>query len=208
MAADNRALVRGTAGYFAALLVVVITWAVGMPRFASPDETAHVYKAYATAHGQLLGKPAEGFPNNLREFEGPAALGPPNLNCYVGQPDVPASCATEISPRLISSAARYPPWYYGLVGAPVAVTGQSQHVFAYRLVSAVLCVALLALAMLLAKRSARGGVVVALQLVALTPMALFLMASVNPNAIEIAVFVAIWACLTVWPPTHCCRPVC
>ncbi len=165
-----------------------------MPRFASPDETAHVYKAYATAHGQLLGKPAPGFPNNLREFDGPASLGPPNLNCYVGQPDVPASCATEISPRLISSAARYPPWYYGLVGVPVAVAGQSQHVFAYRLVSAVLCVALLALAMLLSKRSRRGDVV-ALQLVALTPMALFLMASVNPNAIEIAVFVAIWACL-------------
>ena len=181
--------------FFLAMLVVVVTWAVGIPRFSSPDEYAHVYKAYATAHGQLLGKAAPGFQNNLREFDGPASLGVPNLGCYVGQPDVPAGCDTDVSPRLISSAARYPPWYYGVVGVPVAVSGQSDRPMAYRLVSAVCCVALLALAMFLAKRSKRADVV-ALQVAAMTPMALFLFASVNPNSIEIAVFVAIWACLT------------
>jgi hypothetical protein len=191
----SRPAVRNAAGYFVALLIVVVTWAIGIPRFASPDEPAHVYKAYGTAHGQLLGKAAPGFPNNLREFDGPAVLGPPNLNCYNGLPDVPASCATEISPRLISSAARYPPWYYGLVGLPVAASGQADRVVPYRLVSAVLCAALVTLAMLLAKRSRRSEVV-ALQLAALTPMALFLMGSVNPNAIEIAGFVAIWAGLS------------
>ncbi len=95
---------------------------------------------------------------------------------------------------MISSAARYPPWYYGLVGLPVAASGKADRVWPYRFVSAVLCVGLLALAMFVAKRSLRADVV-ALQLVALTPMALFLFASVNPNAIEIAVFVAVWACL-------------
>ena len=191
----SRPAIRNAAGYFVALLVVVVTWAVGIPRFASPDEPAHVYKAYGTAHGQLLGKAAPGFPNNLREFDGPAVLGPPNLNCYNGLPDVPASCATEISPRLISSAARYPPWYYGLVGLPVAVSGHADRVLPYRLVSAALCAALVTLAMLLAKRSRRSEVV-SLQLAALTPMALFLMGSVNPNAIEIAGFVAVWAGLS------------
>ena len=171
---------RHVAGYFVAMLVVVVTWAIGIPRFASPDETGHVFKAYGTAHGELLGVAAPGFPNNLREFEGPDSLGPPNLQCYNGQPDVPASCAIEISPQLISSAARYPPWYYGLVGGPVAVSGQSESVLAYRLVSAALCVALLTLAMSLAKRAVRAEVV-ALQIAALTPMALFLMASVNPK---------------------------
>jgi hypothetical protein len=183
------------AAYFLAMLVVVATWAIGIPRFASPDEPAHIYKAYGTAHGELLGVPAPGFPDNLREFDGPDALGPPNLGCYNGLPQVPASCATEVSPRLISSAARYPPWYYALVGLPVAASGQADRVLPYRLVSAVLCVALLALAMLVGKRALRRDVV-ALQLAALTPMALFLMGAVNPNAIEIAVFVAVWACLS------------
>ena len=175
----SRPAIRDAAGYFVALLVVVVTWAVGIPRFASPDEPAHIYKAYGTAHGQLLGKAAPGFPNNLREFDGPAVLGPPGPSCYNGLPDVPASCVSPTSPRLISSAARYPPWYYGLVGLPVAVSGA----------------ALVTLTMLLAKRSRRSEVV-ALQLAALTPMALFLMGSVNPNAIEIAGFVAIWAGLS------------
>ena len=49
--------------------------------------------------------------------------------------------------------------------------------------------------MWLAKRSLRPDVA-GLQLAALTPMAVFLMASVNPNATEIAGFVAIWACMT------------
>ena len=188
------AAARGVAGYFLAALVVVLTWAVGVPRFASPDEPAHIYKAYATAHGQLLGKAAPGFPDNLREFDGPDSLGLPNLQCYNGHPDQPASCAGVGAPPLISSAARYPPWYYGLVGVPVAVAGESGKALPYRLVSAVFCVALLALAMFLTKRSRRGDLA-ALQLAAVTPMALFLMASVNPNAIEIAVFVAMWACL-------------
>jgi hypothetical protein len=144
----------------------------------------------------LLGKAAPGFPNNLREFDGPDSLGPPDLTCFIGQPDVPASCSTgPLSPQLISSAARYPPWYYGLVGVPVVVADQPTKVLAYRLVSAVLCVALLTLAMFVAKRSRRPDVA-AVQLAALTPMALFLFASVNPNAIEVAGFVAIWACLT------------
>jgi hypothetical protein len=181
--------------YFLAMLVVVVTWAVGIPRYASPDEPAHVFKAYATAHGELLGVPAPGFPDNLREFDGPDSLGAPNLQCYNGQPNVTAACATDVSPRLISSASRYPPWYYGLVGLPVAASGESTSVFTYRLVSAIFCVAALTLAMVLSKRSLRPDVA-GLQLAALTPMAVFLMASVNPNAAEIAGFVAIWACMT------------
>jgi hypothetical protein len=186
---------RDVAMFFLAMLVVVVTWAVGIPRYASPDEPAHVFKAYATAHGELLGVPAPGFPDNLREFDGPDSLGAPNLQCYNGQPNVTAACATEVSPRLISSASRYPPWYYGMVGLPVAASGESTSVFTYRLVSAIVCVAALTLAMLLAKRSLRPDVA-GLQLAALTPMAVFLMASVNPNAAEIAGFVAIWACMT------------
>lgn len=186
--------VRDVALFFVAMLVVVTTWAVGVPRFASPDEPGHIYKAYATAHGELLGRPAAGEPDNLREFDGPAALGTPDLNCFNGRPEVPAACAGFGVPPLVSSAARYPPWYYGLVGVPVAVAGQSERVLAFRLVSAAMCVALLTLAMCVAKRSVRRDVV-ALQVAAFTPMALFLMASVNPNAVEIAGFVAIWACL-------------
>lgn len=187
---------RDVAMFFIAMLVVVVTWAVGIPRYASPDEPAHVFKAYGTAHGELLGAAAPPqFPSNLREFDGPDSLGAPQPFCYNGQPNVPASCVKTFETQLISTAARYPPWYYGVVGLPVAAVGESTSVFSYRLVSAVLCVVALTLAMWLAKRSRRPEVA-GLQLAALTPMALFLMASVNPNAAEIAGFVAIWACMS------------
>lgn len=187
---------RDVAMFFIAMLVVVVTWAVGIPRYASPDEPAHVFKAFGTAHGELLGAAVPPpFPSNLREFDGPDSLGAPQPFCYNGQPNVPVSCVTTYSPQLISTAARYPPWYYGLVGLPVAVSGESTSVFAYRFVSAILCVAALTLAMWLAKRSRRPDVA-GLQLAALTPMAVFLMASVNPNSAEIAGFVAIWACMS------------
>ncbi|MEY2524770.1 MAG: hypothetical protein QOJ66_3335 [Ilumatobacteraceae bacterium] len=196
MSGPTKATARNAAMFFLAMLVVVVTWAVGIPRFASPDEPAHVFKAYGTAHGELLGSAAPPqFPSNLREFDGPDSLGAPDPFCYNGLPDVPASCVTTYSPLLISSASRYPPWYYGLIGLPVAASGESTSVFTYRLVSAIVCVAALTLAMLLAKRSLRPDVA-GLQLAALTPMAVFLMASVNPNAAEIAGFVAIWACMT------------
>ncbi|MEY2415282.1 MAG: hypothetical protein QOH53_616 [Ilumatobacteraceae bacterium] len=196
MTSSDPASIRCASGYFIAMLAVVVTWAVGIPRFASPDEPAHVFKAYGTAHGELLGAAVPPpFPSNLRKFDGPDSLGAPDPFCYNGQPNVPASCVKTFSPLLISTAARYPPWYYGVVGLPVIVSGQSTSVFAYRFVSAILCVAALTLAMWLAKRSRRTDVA-GLQLAALTPMALFLMASVNPNAAEIAGFVAIWACMT------------
>jgi hypothetical protein len=89
---------RGAAGYLLALIIVLATWAVGMPRFGSPDEPAHVYKAYGTAHGELLGAPAPGFPDNLREFDGtrfPRAAEPQLLRPTSGRPRSrarPTSC--------------------------------------------------------------------------------------------------------------------
>ena len=131
------------AGFMFAMLVVVVTWAVGIPRFASPDEPAHVFKAYGTAHGELLGAAAPGFPDNLREFDGPDSLGATESQRATS---VSPTCRRRVRPRsrrrLISSAARYPPWYYGLVGhAGCRQSASRQSVFAYRLVSAILCVA-------------------------------------------------------------------
>ena len=179
-----------------AMLVVVTTWAVGVPRFASPDEPAHIYKAYGTAHGELLGTPAPGFPDNLREFDGPDSLGPPNLNCYNGQPDVPAIVRDLdlAAAHLVGGALPAVVLRPGRAACGGDGTIRQGPAVPPCLGGALRCVAHLGDV----RRQAIGlrADVVALQLAALTPMALFLMASVNPNAIEIAGFVAIWACLS------------
>jgi hypothetical protein len=65
-----------------ASLLLLLTWTVAVPLFGSPDEPAHLYKAYGTAHGQAIGVPIEGFSSNIRRFDVPAEMGlPPNIMC-------------------------------------------------------------------------------------------------------------------------------
>ena len=141
--------------FFIAMLVVVVTWAVGNSA-SSPRPTRRPTCSRRTAQRTAncsASRCRRTFPNNLREFDGPDSLGPPNLLLQR-----PARCAGRIVQSKDSTAAdlvgrAVPAWYYGVVGVPVAVAGQSESVFAYRLVSAVLCVALLTLAMCLGKRA-------------------------------------------------------
>src|SRR5687768_14169530 len=98
------------------VLGVLATWVIGVPRFGAPDEPAHMYKAYGTAHGDLRGDPAPGYPDNLREFDVPLSLAPGDLDCVTGDPTIPFACATTPTGQTISSAAPYPPYYYAVVG--------------------------------------------------------------------------------------------
>ena len=177
---------------FAATTAVLLTWVIGMPRFVSPDEPAHWYKAYATAHGQAIGVPVEGLPSNIRRYEVPAEMGIPDLGCFFFRPDVPAGCAVGAIEAGISSAAVYPPPWYGVVGGGARLVGQADSLRVNRAVGAVTCAALLAVAFSVARR-APSGRLAPLLLLAATPMTLFLAASVNPSGFEVAGFVLLWA---------------
>jgi len=182
---------------FAATAAVLLTWVIGMPRFVSPDEPAHWYKAYATAHGQSVGVPVEGLPSNIRQYDVPAEMGIPNLGCFFFQPDVPAGCAIGAIEAGISSAAVYPPPWYGVVGGGARLVGQADSLRVNRAAGAVTCAALIGLAFAVARR-APSGRLTPLLLLAATPMTLFLAASVNPNGFEVAGFVLLWSlCLHI-----------
>lgn len=175
------------------LLVLVLTWSIGTPRYAAPDEPAHAQKAFATADGQTIGVPVPGSPSNLRQFDGPGILGPGNIGCFARVPEQPASCATPADDPLISSAALYPPYYYGIVGLPAAAVGRASSVATMRAASAVFAVLVLTAALVLLLRSSRREWAVPMTIVAVTPMALSLMGAINPNGAEIAMFVLLWA---------------
>ena len=110
---------------FGTVLALLATWAVGMPLFASPDEPAHLFKAYGTAHGQLVGDEEPGWPANIRRFDVPPAMRTPDLRCYFGSPAQPANCATGSDPNTLSSAAVYPPFWYAAVGMPTRLVGRA-----------------------------------------------------------------------------------
>lgn len=182
---------------FGLLMVVFSTWTVGMPLFTSPDEAAHLYKAYGTAHFEALGEELPGQSTNIRLFDVPRSMATPDgpddgLLCYFFQPDVPAACAVGNDGATISTAAVYPPFWYAVVGAAARVTGQDTHQRVYRAASALLCAALVAVAFQSARLS-RQSSLSPLLLIGLTPMTVFLAGTLNPNAFEIAGFILVWS---------------
>jgi hypothetical protein len=177
-------------------------WLLATPLLASPDEPQHLVRAASVARGTLLGR-STGSPSTTR-FSLPAPFADVSAypRCFAYRAQVPASCTPGLRRRsgaareVTSSAGKYPPVYYAVVGVPsLLVTGVAADV-PMRIVSGVLCAALLATAA--AWATSPGGRLSSVGLaVSVTPMVLFMGAVVNPNGLEIAADAAVWVGLLV-----------
>jgi hypothetical protein len=180
-------------------------WAVATPAMSSPDEPSHTIKAVAVAHGQLSGtigpRPTTWMiPGAMTAVEIPADYAyAPALNCYATisyqaascMPGLPADGATTV--EALTAAGHYPPLYYALVGWPSRLMAADPGILVMRLVSAAVSSALV-VAGLVALRATRASRIVRWgAITALTPMALFLFATINPNGLEISSAFAAWA---------------
>ncbi|MCU1624115.1 MAG: hypothetical protein JWL79_2960 [Frankiales bacterium] len=176
------------------LLSLIGLWELATPLLAAPDEPQHLVKAAAVARGQWLGR---GDPIGPRTHVSlPAGFGELGRypRCFAFRPRRPASCAPQVTSHagplvdVTTTAGRYPPAYYGLVGLPTrAVTGIASD-RAARVLSGLLCALLLAAAITWA-----AGDLLALAVpVLVTPMVLFLGAVVNPSGVEVAAAAATW----------------
>lgn len=192
------------AGY----LLLAVAWALGNPVSAAPDEPQNAVKAYATATAQLRGAPYASpvrdpsdpreawFRRSGRVYDLPARLVPPtNTRCYAFDPHEPASCQDEPAPARApgdivggTQLARYLPVLY----APAGVAFASARTYdggirRARLVNAVLFAFVVGWALRLAGRRGGAGVVLAV-----TPMVVFLSASVSTSGLEAAGGVLLW----------------
>lgn len=172
---------------FAGVCLVLVCWAAAIGRYGGPDEPAHVLRAHAVAHGDLLGAPASGLPPGYRTVTVPPGLGTGDPACYRHDPARSSGCAVpedqERDVSVATSAGTNPPLYYALVGLPPRMLGRADDPLAYRL-SAVALVAGV-LGMVVARLRPRGhGALVVPALV--PPSCWFLWSVVNPNALEIA----------------------
>jgi hypothetical protein len=188
---------RWPAAVFASLLTLLLTWAIATPRYGAPDELAHTIKAYATAHGQLLGSTTPGTSSLVRTFNVPRGLVSAEPWCFASFPEANAGCAVPTNDNSIvsaeSSAATYPIPYYAVVGTAARAIGASDSARAYRLISIGLSTLALTAALVLVRRSFGSHAAVAL--LALDPMAVFVMSSVNPAALEVSGMLVLWAFL-------------
>jgi hypothetical protein len=169
-----------------ALWALLACWATATGRYGGPDEPAHVLRAHAVAHGDLLGEPVPSLPPGYRAVTVPASLGTGDPACYRHDPTATSECAEPVAGgdvRVATSAGSNPPLYYALVGLPTRAVGASGDPLAHRLVAAALVAVVVAL---LVRRSRWPAPVAALVVATVTPSCWFLWGVVNPNALEVA----------------------
>ena len=175
----------------AVLLVALVgaLWALATPLGGVPDEPAHVLYSAAVVRGQTGGG-ASG-----SDVEVPAGVARvAQASCYAFRPAVTADCIADVtgepSPTAtVTSAARYPPLYYALVGWPTLLGFGETTWYLMRLLSVLLGAGLL-LAGATAWRRDTAVLPVGV-LLAVTPMASFMQGAVNPNGVEILAGVAL-----------------
>ena len=190
--------------------LLLLTWAMSNSPGSSPDEPAHLTKALGAADGQWAGDEADypvtpefGEPqlpwiNSVaRSFEVPRAASFGAIaTCNAFRPDEPSTCidwwlanrAGEATSQEKTHVGSYQPAPYVPIGIAARAASTSAHmaVLAGRLVVAAISVVLIALAAASLWSAAwRGWSTLGLT-VAVTPMVVFLGASLSTSGMEIA----------------------
>jgi hypothetical protein len=185
---------------FVLLALAAGAWSVTAPLFAGPDEAAHAIRATAIVRGQL-GDPILAPGSDvvlLVSVDVPEAYATVvHQTCFVAGPHDTPRCApsfhgTSRRAEAAHGQQRAFPVYYAVVGVPTLVDPADTGMFGMRLVSALICAALLASALVSALTLANRSLAVVGALVALTPEVLFLTGVVNANSVEIAASVCLW----------------
>jgi hypothetical protein len=184
-----------------AFFVVFSAWAFAAPYDAPADEVNHVIRAAGVVSGQIAPKPV--VVKWGRNVDGMGAIQqvPRGLRhpatCWGFDRMKSAACQEPISGGPVedvpTSAGRYPPTYYLMVGAPVRLWPGWGGLLVARLISAALSAALLAWAFMVLLRWSRFGLMLAALLASATPMLAHLAGAVNPNGLEITAGIALFA---------------
>jgi hypothetical protein len=196
---------------FLGFFLMGAAWTVAMPYNGIPDELEHIIRAAGAGRGELI-------PQKATAAQGAGAFQHVKDGLLVGEDlcwqqksGKSAKCAAEPNgdqtvSYVPTKAGRYPPAYYAVVGWPLALWPSWFGVILARLIGAGLVAALLASAAYAAARWSRQPLMPAAILVAVTPVTLQLAGGINPNGVEIAAGLGLFAGLAALvfdepPPT-------
>lgn len=177
----------------ASLAALAACWILLTPPGGGPDEASHLTRSGGVVRGDLEGDDIDA--SRGRGFELPDRYLVPDAGCYAQQPTVPATCAPDPQRSgstvvLTSSAYDYPVWAHAVAGVPSLLPGLDP-VWWARIGGAAVSVALVAASLRIAGRRGHGLLAPAIVL-AVTPMAWFSFAVVNPSGIAAAGAIALW----------------
>lgn len=168
-------------------------WAFSSPIYSIPDEYAHAVKAAAVVRGDI--RPTS---RTVGErVQAPAWLASTSWRCFAGHPEVTADCQAKMTESTSlttqsTTAGRYPPLYYSLLGLPTILLAGTSALYAQREMTVLMSALLLGLAAWSAAATPRSGRVLLAFGIAVTPMTVYLMGGVSPQAPEIAAAAGVW----------------
>ena len=181
---------------FAALATI---WSLASPIFSVPDENAHAMKAVAQVRGQVIGYQVEGVKHTVVDLPAEYSYTPQTV-CFAYVPTQPANCGVELGDAggtnwFSTWVGAYNPLYYYAVGWPSVILDGSAGIYGMRIVSGLLAATLVAWAYQAALSGRRSRWMPLGLAFAAAPMVVYFFGSVNPNGIEIASAIALWAAL-------------
>lgn len=170
------------------LSFVAAAWSLATPISGGPDEPSHIIKAASVARGELDGASAA---DGLQVVHVPAyAAYTWAQTCFAYQVNVVPTCAAPLAgdPGKIvaaeTSAGRYNPTYYALVGWPTLIDHDASAIIWMRIVSGVMSSVFLALSLTMISTWRRRLLPTLGFAVAATPMVFFINGVVNPSSLE------------------------
>ena len=174
-------------------LLLATSWAFASPIYSIPDEYDHAVKAAAVVRGEVL-------PTSVTIGERvtvPAWLDSTSWKCFAGHSSVTADCQAQMTASTslstqTTNAGRYSPFYYALVGWPTLLLAGPSAIYSQRELTVLLSALLLGLAVWSAAATPRSGRVLLSLGAAVTPMTIYLMGGVSPQAPEIAAAAGVW----------------
>ncbi len=171
--------------FFLTVFPLMVFWSITNPMFASPDEPAHMVRAQGIVRG---------------DFEAPYKVdGIPvdDIKCLAFKPEASADCMSlqwaETPTYEDSTATNYPPLFHFLAGLPSLFIHGLSGAYVMRIWMALICASLLALAGSILFDRYRNSFVVLGWALSITPMVLFVSATVNPSGLAVALGSLIWA---------------
>ncbi len=161
-----------------------VVWVFLTPLGSVPDEPSHAQYAAAVVRGQT-GTSSDG----VVTIPGGVATGTYLASCTAFAPIATTRCQSTIvadtAPVTVAiPSAGYPPLYFAIVGIPTLAGFDETTWYLMRLLSVAIGIGLLAAFIPVSRRWPTGWLATGV-LLAVTPMASYLVASVNPNGAEI-----------------------
>ncbi len=189
---------------FAIFAVLGLAWVIATPLMAAPDEPAHVVRAASVGRGELLGRTVPKARQVAPIGNAAVIVTAPgiykhagNVTCLAWQKNNTGDCldlsGTRNTIHQQTYVGHHPPAYYGFVGffSQIVRPGAAQiylmRALGMLVIAALLASALESLRRTLAPMWAGTGLAIAV-----SPMVLFLGATVSPSGVEIGGTIGVW----------------